>query len=102
MPIARFLGSWPARQDRHQWRLPLAEPVERRVHIFQLLETIHALGSSPQFSWSLGSSQQQDAQNRNLTAVEVEYLLEAVLVLCDPAVGAAGWPRQSLSLQGFK
>src|SRR5579871_1789753 len=60
---------------------------------------MHALGAAAEFSRRLRTAQQEHAEQRGLGAPEVENFLQAMLILGDAAVGAAGRARQAFIVQ---
>ena len=89
MGVAGFARAGLAREKSgERWRA-LHEFLETGLNVVERVEVIHALSTAAQFPGSLRAAKQQDAEERDLAAVEVEDFLQAVFVLGDPAVGAA-------------
>jgi hypothetical protein len=88
--VADFFGAGLARQGRDQRRFTLHEAVEGGKHVIELGEAIDAFGAAPEFTGSLRTAEEQDAEDGGFTAGEVKDFLEAMLVLGDAAVRAAG------------
>lgn len=98
--VARFLGTGLARQHGNQRRPALNEAIEGGVNILESVEVVEALGAAAKLSGSLRAAQQQNAEQSGFAAVEVEDLLQAVLILGDPVVGAGGGAGKAFFLQG--
>ena len=64
MRIARFLGTWLARQHGHQRRLAFHQLLQARQDIGDFVEAVHALGAAAQLARCLRPAQQQHAQQR--------------------------------------
>ena len=79
--------------------MPGSKTIERGDDVVEGLEVVHAVGAAAEFSGSLGSAKEKDAEDGNLATIEVEDFLEAVLVLGDAAIGAAGRASETLLLQ---
>ena len=75
------------------------QALERGLHILQRLKAIHPLRAAAKLSRSLRTSQQQNAQDRDLPAVEVEYFLQTMFVFRNPAIGASGGSSKALFLK---
>src|SRR5580765_8312436 len=99
MHVTVFLCAWLASENAHQWRLALRQAIERRDYVFESVEVIHAVGASAEFAGSLRAAEEQHADDGGFAAVEIEDFLQAVLVLGDAAVGAAGRAGHALFLQ---
>src|SRR5450759_1501891 len=72
------------------------------MYLGQVVEGKHALAASPQLAGSLRAAQQQNAQDGGFAAGEIVGLLQPVLILRHPAVGAADGARQPFSLRLYK
>ena len=99
MQVARFLSAGLARQDGGEWRLALAEAIERRDDIVQGFEAVHAFGAGAQFAGGLRAAEEKHAQDSDLAAVEIENFLQTMFVLSDAAVSAAGRTGETFFLQ---
>src|SRR5579872_924697 len=99
MDIPRFLRPRLPWQNRHQRRLPLPQPLQRRDNIIQRFKPVHPFRPAPQLSRSLRPAQQQHAQHRNLPAIKVEHLLQSMFILGHAAVRSTRRPGQPFFLQ---
>ena len=98
MSISRLLGTGPAGENLHHGRLALRQSLQCRLHLAQVVETVHALGAAAELAGCLRASQQQLAENGDFAAVEIEGFLEPVLELSHAVVyGVRGPARPSLS-----
>src|SRR5215831_13204506 len=99
MRIADLLGSRTASQSFGQWRIAARELLQSGEHFVQVFKAVHAFRATAQLARCLWAAQQEHAQDRRLRSSEVEDLLQAVLILGDPAVSAAGGSSQPLVTQ---
>jgi hypothetical protein len=63
---------------------------------------MHALGAAAKFARRLRTSQQQYAENGGFAARKIEDFLQAMFVLGDATVSAAGWAGEPFSLEGIQ
>ena len=97
MHVAGFFCAGLARQDRGEWRLALAEAIECGDDVVEGFEAVHAFGAAAEFAGSLRPAEEKHAEDSDFAAIEVENFLQAMFVLGDPAVGAAGGPARRFS-----
>src|SRR5712691_8555273 len=70
---AQQLHPSASRSASHQrLRLPRGQRLQTPLHFIQIAEIVHPLGPSPQFPDRLRATQHEHAQQRQLTAPEVE------------------------------
>src|SRR6266853_394223 len=99
MRVARFLGAWLPRQDRHQRRVALFQTAQSGMYAFQVFKSVHARSACSQIPWSLRSTHKQLANDGNLRPVKIESVLKTVLEFGNAAVGGADRTHERLILQ---
>ena len=99
MRVARLLGAGLARKNFDEWGLALHQVLQTGLHRAQVVERMHALGAGAEFSGSLRTAQQQNAEDGDFVAIEIKSFLETVLVLGDPTVRSADRTHQGLSIE---
>ena len=99
MDVAGFLGAGLAQKNFDERRLALHQVLQTGLHGVQIVERMHALGTSAKLAGSLRAAQEQDAQNGDFVAIEVEGFLEAVFVFGDAAVRGADGADQGLPVE---
>ena len=100
--VARFFCARLARKYGSERRLTLAEAVEGGDDIVEGFEAVHAFGAAAEFAGSLRAAEEKHAEDGDFAAIEVENFLQAMLVLGDPAIGAAGGTGETFFLQRGK
>ena len=90
MSVACFFRSGLAGEQFHERRLTVHQEIEGGMDGVQVVERVHALGARSEFAWRLGATEEQDADQGGLVAMEIEDVGEAMLVFCDAAVGGGG------------
>ena len=99
MHVTCFFRSWLSWKYADQGWLSLHQALQGGLHIRQFGELKDSLAARSQFARSLGSTKQQRAHHRRLSAGEIENLLQAMFVLGDTALGAAHRASQILRVQ---
>ena len=99
MHVTCFFRSWLSWKYADQGWLSLHQALQGGLHIRQFGELEDSLAARSQFARSLGSTKQQRAHHRRLSAGEIENLLQAMFVLGDAALGAAHRAGQILRVQ---
>ena len=89
MRVAGFFGAGLAREKFHERRLSIHQEVERGVDGVQIVELVEAIGPRAEFAGRLRTAEEEDAEKRDLVAMEVENVGEAVFELGDAAVGGS-------------
>src|SRR5215472_6762807 len=97
--VTGFLRARLTWEGDHERRFALGQALESGDDVLQRFETVHALDSAAEFSRGLGSSQQENADDRDLAAIEIEGFLQSVLELGNAAVGAACGSGEALFMQ---
>jgi len=97
--VAGFFRAGLTRKDCSEGRFALSKAVEGGSDIVGRLEMVHAISAAAKFPGRLWAAQQEHAHDRTFPAVQVKDLGQAVLVLGDAAVSAAGGTGETLFLQ---
>jgi len=87
--VAGFFGAGLAREKFDERRLSIHQEIERGVDGVQIVELVEAVGPGAEFAGRLRTAEEEDAYERDLVAMEVEDIGEAVFELGDAAVGGS-------------
>src|SRR5207248_5498671 len=99
MLIAGLFCPGLARKHTNQRRLALHQLLQRGLNVVKGFETVHAFPTAAQFAGGLRPTKKKDANDRNLTPIEIEDFLQTVFVLCYAAVSSSSGTRKALLLQ---
>src|ERR1700678_1820719 len=102
MHVTRFLRAGLAWEHGCERWLAQAKAVEGGDDIVEGFEAVHAFGAAAEFPRGLRAAQQEHAEDGDLAAVEVKDFLQAVLVLGNAAIGAAGGSGETFFLERGK
>src|SRR5690348_3103492 len=98
MGVARLLRSRLARQERDERRLASHQMVQSQMHEVQILERMHALGTTAQLAGCLRAAEEEFAKNGGLWPSKIKCVREAMFVLRDATI-CAGGTREPVGIQ---
>jgi hypothetical protein len=88
--ISHFFCARLSGEHFDERRLAIHQEVQGGVDGVQIVEGVEAVGARAEFAGRLGTSEQEDADQGDLVAVEIEYVGKAMLEFGDAAVGSGG------------